>query len=134
MRIIDTVVLLAFLDLQDPRNRKANEYILDINLKQDVFVPSATLFELDLELKTHGVSAESRSGIHSRFRRVIPRANVLTLVPAVLERAATLSKEAATWRDSYFDTIIAASGLEYGAETVITTDRKFEKLGLQVIF
>jgi hypothetical protein len=30
--------------------------------------------------------------------------------------------------------MIAATGLEYGADSAITTDRKFSKLGLQITF
>ncbi len=40
----------------------------------------------------------------------------------------------ATWRSSYFDTLIAATGLEFGANSAITTDRKFSKLGIEPVF
>ena len=39
MHIIDTVVLLAFLDKDDPRFKKANDFVLDISLTEDLFVP-----------------------------------------------------------------------------------------------
>ncbi len=55
------------------------------------------------------------------------------MTPDVLRRAAELSK-AASWRGSYFDTLIAATGLEFGADSAITTDRKFSKLGLKPVF
>jgi hypothetical protein len=58
---------------------------------------------------------------------------VLPLTPGVLLRAAELSKTA-TWRGSYFDTLIAATGLEFGADSAITTDRKFAKLGIEPVF
>jgi len=73
MRILDTVVLMAYLDEKDPRNQKATEYILDIELKPDIFVPSATLLEFDLGLKSHGVLAEPRAALHSKLSRVIPQ-------------------------------------------------------------
>ncbi len=133
MRILDTVVLIAYLDEKDPRNQKATEYILDIELKPDISIPSATLLEFDMELKTHGVLDEARAALHSKLARVIPRTRVLPLLPAVLARATALSKSA-TWRDSYFDTIIAATGLEFGADSAVTTDRKFSKLGLKPVF
>ncbi len=133
MRILDTVVLIAYLDEEDPRNQKATEYVLDIELKPDIFVPSATLLEFDLELKTHGVLAEARAALCSKLARVIPRARVLPLIQAVLARATELSKSAA-WRDSYFDTMIAATGLEFGAGSAITTDRKFSRLGIEPVF
>ena len=133
MRILDTVVLIAYLDESDPRSQKATEYVLDIELRPDIFVPSATLLELDLELKSHGMSVEAREGLHSKLARVIPRARVLPLVPAVLARATALSR-AAAWRDSYFDTMIAATALEFGADEAITTDRRFSKLGIEPVF
>jgi predicted nucleic-acid-binding protein len=133
VRIIDTVVLVAYLDEKDPRSQKATEYVLDIELKPDIFVPSATLLEFDLELKTHGMPVEAREALHSKLARVIPKARVLPLVPAVLARATALSRDAA-WRDSYFDTLIAATGLEFGADGAITTDRRFAKLGIEPVF
>lgn len=133
MQIVDTAVLIAFLDKNDARYEKANQYVLDIGLREDLFVPSATVLEFDLALKAHGVAIETRVGELSRLARLIPDRKVLPLTPAVLARTAELSKRA-RWRDSYFDTVIAATGLEYGADSVITTDRKFSRLGLKVIF
>lgn len=133
MRILDTVVLMAFTSDADPLYQKATSHVLEINSNQDVFVPSATLLELDLELKAHGVSNDSRSAIHLRFGRLIPAERILPLTPDVLSRAAELSKKA-SWRNAYFDTMIAATGLEFGADSVITTDRKFSRLGLKINF
>ncbi len=133
MQIADTALLAAFRDKTDPRYRKANDYVVDISLKKDIFVPSATLLEFDLVLKAHGFSREARAEIHSTLARMIPRCRVLPLTPDVLRRAAELSREA-TWRDSYFDTMIAATGLEFGADSAITTDRKFSKLGIEPVF
>jgi predicted nucleic acid-binding protein len=133
MRIIDTVVLLAYLDKEDPRHEKAVEYVFDIELKPDIFVPSATLLELDLELKAHRVPYETRDTTHSRLARLIPQARVTPLTPSMLDRATKLSR-LATWRSSYFDTLIAATGLELGAESAITTDRNFSKLGIEPVF
>jgi predicted nucleic-acid-binding protein len=133
LQIVDTVVLLAFLDKDDPRFEKANAHVLGISTKQDIFVPSATMLELDLELKTHGIDDEARVDIHSRLARLIPQSRILPLTPGVLSRTAELSK-VARWRGSYFDTMIAATGLEFGADSAITTDRKFSKLGLQITF
>ena len=133
MRVVDTVVLIAFGDRNDPHFKKANEHVIEIGLSQDVLVPSATLMEFDLELKSHGEGSESRAGIHSTVAGLIPRSKVLPLTPGVLRRAAELSKTA-TWRGSYFDTLIAATGLEFGADSAITTDRKFSRLGIEPVF
>jgi predicted nucleic acid-binding protein len=101
-----------------------------ISSTQDILVPSATMLELDLELKTHGVNDSTRAEIHARLARLIPSSRVLPLTSEVLGRAAELSK-VARWRGSYFDTMIAATGLEYKADAAITTDRKFSNLGLK---
>ena len=133
MRIVDTVVLIAFRDRDDSHFKKANEYVIEVGLSQDILVPSATLMEFDLELKSHGESSESRTDIYSTVAGLIPRSSVLPLTPGVLRRAAELSKTA-TWRGSYFDTLIGATGLEFGADEAITTDRKFSKLGIKPVF
>lgn len=133
MQIVDTALLVAFRDRSDPGYKKANEYIVEISLRQDILVPSATLLEFDLELKAHGFSDDSRADIHSTLARLIPGSRILPLTPNVLKRAAELSK-IADWRDSYFDTIIAATGLEFGADSAITTDRKFSRLGIKPLF
>ena len=133
MQIVDTVVLLAFLDEDDPRFEKASAHVLNVSLRQDILVPSATMLELDLELKTHGVGREARMEIDSRLARLIPQSRVLPLTSEILGKSAELSKDA-KWRGSYFDTMIVATGLEYGADSAITTDRKFAKLGLRIVF
>lgn len=133
MRIVDTAVLIAFRDRSDPLFKRANEHIIEVGLRQDILVPSATLMEFDLELKSHGESSESRADIHSTVAGLIPRSKVLPLTPGVLRRASELS-QTATWRGSYFDTLIAATGLEFGADEAITTDRKFSKLGIEPVF
>jgi predicted nucleic acid-binding protein len=91
------------------------------------------MFEFDLELKNHGVKGEARADIHTRLARLIPRDRFLPITSSILGRAAELSK-LATWRDSYFDTLIAATGLKFGADLVVTTDRKFAMLGLKLVF
>ena len=133
MQVVDTVVLIAFRDRSDPVFKKANEYVTEINLRQDVLVPSATFMEFDLELKSHGIKADSRAEIHSTLAGLVSSSRVLPLTPDVLRRSAELSK-VATWRGSYFDTLIAATGLEFGADSVITTDRKFSRLGIKPVF
>ena len=133
MQIVDTVVLLAYIDRNDPKHAKALGYIFDIGLKADLFVPSATMHELDLEIKAHKVRFDERAYTYSRLARLLPQDRILPSTPSVFRRASELSKTT-TWRSPYFDTLIAATGLEYGADSVITTDRKFVKLGLKPVF
>jgi predicted nucleic-acid-binding protein len=132
-RIVDTVVLIAFSNENDPLNEKASSYIFEIAVGKDILVPSATLLEFDLELKTHGISDKDRMNIHSKLKPLISADKVLPLTPAVLERASQISPKA-KWRGAYFDTLIVAAGLESGATSAITTDHRFHKLGLPAIF
>jgi predicted nucleic acid-binding protein len=133
MRIVDTAVLVASANRQDPRHEKAREYAADIALREDTFVPSAALVEFDLTLKAHGFTLEERLREHSGLQRLVPGGKVLPVTPGVLARATELSKTA-TWRDYYFDTMIAATGLEFGADSAITTDRKFSHLRIKPVF
>ena len=132
-RIIDTVVLIAFSNESDPLNEKASEYMFEIGIGLDILVPSATLLEFDLELKTHGVEDKDREKLHSALKHLIPVNRVLPLTPAVLERASQISPKA-SWRGAYFDTLIVATGLESGAASALSTDRRFAKLGLPASF
>lgn len=66
MKIIDTVVLVAYVNPLDPRCENATRHITSISEKEEIFVPSATLLEFDLELKAHEVSDE-RETVHSRL-------------------------------------------------------------------
>jgi predicted nucleic-acid-binding protein len=132
-RIIDTVVLIAFSNENDPLNGKASQYVFEIGMGQDILVPSATLLEFDLELKTHGVDDRDREKLHSNLKQLIPANRVLPLTPAVLERASQISPKA-NWRGAYFDTLIVATGLESGATSALSTDRRFAKLGLPTSF
>ena len=134
LQILDTVVLIAALNRNDPLYKRATEHVVNIGLRRDTFVPSATLLELDLELKAHGRNLAGRLEDHSRLQRLIPGSTVLPITPGVLTRATELCMTAATWRASYFDTLIAATGLEFGADSAITTDRKFAKLGIDPVF
>ncbi len=133
MKIIDTVVLVAYVNPLDPRCEKATRHITSISEIEEIFVPSATLLEFDLELKAHEVSDEERESVHSRLLRLIPSENILPITPAILKRAARLSPKA-RWRGAYFDTLIVATGLEYNARLALTTDHRFPKLGLETTF
>ena len=133
MQVVDTVILAAFHNKSDPFYRKANEYLVEVSLRNDILVPSAALLEFDLELKAHSYGDDSRRELLSCLSGVVPHSRVLPLTPNMLKKAAELTK-VATWRGSYFDTLIAATGLEYGADSVITTDRKFAKLGIKPVF
>jgi len=134
LKIVDTVVLIGYINPSYPLNERATEYILNVSeLEDDLFIPSASLMELDLEFKTHGLSDHQRAEIHSKLARLFPADVILPISPAVLRKAAELSQRA-HWRGAYFDSLIVATGLEYHAESAISTDRRFTDLGLKISF
>jgi len=133
MKIIDTMVLIAYINPLDARREKAAKHIINLSKGLGIFVPSASLIELDLELKAHNVSDEAREAIYFRLIRLIPAESIFPITPTILRHASELAPKA-KWRGAYFDTLIVATGLEYGAESAITTDRKFLKLGLKITF
>ncbi len=133
MRIIDTVVLIGYINPLDSRNAKATEYVNEILQEDDLLVPSAALIELDLELKTHNVSDKDRITIFSNLAKLIPTSKILLLTPETFEHAARLAGKA-RWRDAYFDTLIASTAIVHGIREVITTDRKFERFDLRFSF
>ena len=73
MQVVDTFVLVAFRDRNYLAFKKANEYVIEISLRHDILVPSTTLMEFDLELKSHGEGGESSAEIHQTVARLIPR-------------------------------------------------------------
>lgn len=132
MKIIDTVVLIGYIDPFDIRNEKATHCISQLQ-EDELMVASASLMELDLELKTHSVSNKDRTIIFAALSKVIPSEKILLLNPEIFAKAGKLADKA-KWRGAYFDTLIAATALIYDIREIITTDRKFEKFGLEYSF
>ncbi len=133
MRILDTVVLIGYINPLDSRNEKATQYMSELLQEDDLLVPSASLMELDLELKTHAVSNKDRIIVFSNLSKIIPSNKILLLTPETFEYAARLAGKA-KWKGAYFDTLIASTAIVHGIKEVITTDRKFAKFGLQFSF
>src|SRR5437879_13276120 len=59
MRLLDTMVLIASLDTEHPLHKRAIHHLRRAS-SGDVYVPSAAVVELDLELKSHEFSREER--------------------------------------------------------------------------
>ena len=86
-----------------------------------------------MELKTHALNYTDRITIFSTFAMIIPSHKILLLTPETFEHAARLTSKA-RWRGAYFDTLIASTAIVHGIKEIITTDRRFEKFGLQHSF
>src|SRR2546422_8836649 len=61
MRLLDTMVLIASLETEHPLHKRAMQHLRRASLG-DVYVPSVAVLEMDLELKSHGVSSGERRG------------------------------------------------------------------------
>src|SRR2546426_8256101 len=59
MRLLDTMVLIASLETEHPLHKRAMQHLRRASLG-DVYVPSAAVLEMDLELKSHGFSSDER--------------------------------------------------------------------------
>src|SRR2546430_13575268 len=76
MRILDTMVLIASLDSEHAFHKRAMHH-LRLASSENVYVPSAAVLEMDLELKSHGFSSEERRGARShRPRQLGPGKNL----------------------------------------------------------
>ena len=95
-------------------------------------MPSACVLELDLVAKGNGINELRRAQINERLATLIARSKILPLTPFIVARACRLVKKA-KWHSMYFDLLIAATALEYNAE-IVTTDRKFQNLGIRTIW
>jgi len=130
MKILDTVVLASALDRKDPRHARGRNHLFSVITDEEVFVPSVCVIELDLVAKANGVKELQRAKINDKLATLIARDKILPVTPSMVARACKLATKA-RWRSKYFDMLIAAAALEHSAE-IITTDRKFENLGITI--
>ena len=116
MRIIDTVVLIASADPDHPLHERAMDHLNSIceATGEGYMVPSTTILELDLELKTHRFSPSERELFHKDLCSIIPDRSVLPLTPRIVAIAARIEEL------GYFDSLIVAFALDLGAEIVST--------------
>lgn len=105
---------------------------MSIRLSPDVYVPSAILLELDLELRSMQIPANDRERIFNNFMLIIPIQKMLPTNPSIHARVANLENLGQA-RGGYFDTLIASTALEFNAE-VISTDKVFSQMGVSSIW
>lgn len=93
-----------------------------------MFVPTVVLLEYDLELKSHSFSKKDRERIFSSLTVVVPSKKILPNNPSIHSKATRFDK-----KDCYFDSLVAATALEYNA-TVVSTDTIFDKWNIPRIW
>lgn len=120
MRLLDTVVLIGAIRKEDQYHEKGKKHLNSLSTN-DVFIPSSTIIEFDLELKAHGYTPEERESTLEELAVKIPSDKILPTTATSLIAVTRLESKL-----SYFDAMIAAAALELGAE-VVTTDKEIKK-------
>ena len=120
MRLLDTVVLIGALRENDKHYKKAVEHLKSLD-REETFVPSSSLLELDLELKAHEYTLEERITTLQDLTAAIPAYKILPITITSLIEAVKLETEM-----SYFDALIVALSNELDA-VIVTTDEAIRK-------
>lgn len=125
MELVDTVYLVAFLNLDDPLHEEAVELLSSLGARRRV--SQASLIELDLLMESRGFSSEERSTAWLVLEHTIPQSAVESLAPRDFAVAAELQEAESL---DYFDALVAAQCIVRGAKPA-TTDaaivKTFEK-------
>jgi len=125
MRILDTMVLIASLDSEHAFHKRAMHH-LRLASSENVYVPSAAVLEMDLELKSHGFSNEERREASTSLLGYVGAEKILPLSFEVLEEATALESIS-----GYFDALIASTARLNGA-SVVSKDTAFTEMGVKI--
>jgi predicted nucleic-acid-binding protein len=120
MRLLDTVVLVAALNVKDRYHKKASRY-LD-KLEDDIFVPLSVMLELDLLMKARKYTDKERRDSWIELATRISSGKILVHTALTLARASELQREGM----GYFDSLVTALAQELNS-IVITTDSEIAK-------
>src|SRR5437879_1624295 len=118
MRLIDTVAVIGFLNPEDREHRRSAEHIAKVASDDDVFVPSFSLMEADLVMKTRGYSNSEREISWRALEARIPSPKIAAHSISSIYGALELQEDGM----DYFDSLITSLAIETES-TVITTDK-----------
>ncbi|MEM0118669.1 MAG: PIN domain-containing protein [Conexivisphaerales archaeon] len=117
MKLIDTVVLIGYLNPRD-REHKRSLYHLDrVASEGEMMVPVTSLIEADLVMKARGYSDAEREISWRALESMIPLDKVVCNSVSSIRSAVELQRMGM----DYFDSLISALAQESGS-SVITTD------------
>lgn len=119
MKLIDTVVLVGFLNPDDKVYGRASEHIAGVSARNDVFVPASTLVETDLVMKIRGYTEAERRTSWSALESAIPAEKLVSNSASSLRDAISLQENGM----DYFDSLITSLARE-NRGTVVTTDKR----------
>jgi PIN domain nuclease of toxin-antitoxin system len=124
MYLLDTMVLIGSLDPDSPLHKRAIRHLQRVSA-EEVYVPSAAILEMDLELKTHGFSKDERQEACASLLGYVGEEKILPLTFAMVSEAVGLEKVA-----GYFDSLIGSTA-KLREATIISKDRAFQEMGLK---
>lgn len=125
MRLLDTMVLVAGLDPAHSLHARSVHHLRSVS-SPDVYVPSAAILELDLELKSHGFGREDRQEAAASLLGYIHKEKVL---PITLETISELIRYEHI--AGYFDALIGSTAKLHDA-SIISKDPAFREMGLEI--
>ena len=119
MQLIDTVVIVGAINETDRFHKKSLDHLAKLESAEDIFVPSPTLIEVMLELKSSGFSNQELTAVFEDLAAVIPKDRILS------QSVTSMALAIGYYRTgpSFFDSLIYAMAKELDA-TIITTDKE----------
>ncbi len=118
------MVLIASLDPEHSLHRQALIHLRRVS-REEVYLPSPAVLEMDLELKSHGLGREERQEACSSLLGYVGEERILPLSFEILSKAIELEQVS-----GYFDALIGSTALAKGAG-IISRDRAFTKMGIR---
>ena len=126
MQLLDTMVLMASLDVEHPLYRRALHHLRRVSSQDDVYVPSPAILEMDLELKSHGFTREERREACASLLGYVGEEKILPLTLEAVREAVGLEEIS-----GYFDALIGSTAKLQGA-SFISKDNAFTTMGLKI--
>jgi len=118
-RLIDTVVLIGYLNPKDREHKRSKEHISDVISEDgETFVPNTSLIEADLVMKIRGYTYSEREVSWRTLESKVPTHRVLQNSVSSIYSALRYQEQGL----DYFDSLIASLARETNS-TVITTDK-----------
>ncbi|KXA96467.1 hypothetical protein AKJ37_05175 [candidate division MSBL1 archaeon SCGC-AAA259I09] len=126
MPVLDTVVLFAAADEEDPRNETAKNYLDELR-EEGFLLASYSLVEMDIVLKSRGHSPEKRKEEQVLLLKDFPELDrkVHPVSPATIYIGVGLEQEQEL---DYFDAMIGAEAIEHDGR-IVSTDEAFDRVG-----
>lgn len=115
--------MIGSLSPKDKLHLRSVERMRDISSASDVFVPTVSLMEADLILKTRGYTESERETSWQGLAGIIPEDKVIPSSPSSILAAIPLQRGGM----DYFDSLLASLAKETGS-TVVTTDKEIGRV------